>query len=121
MARSQSPPILGQLRNARTLPEQTAALRALKNEIVGHIQKKELWIGLGVLDPIVRTLASARSPSKLHGKDARLPVVQRPLTEEEGVRLQALQLVASFANGILYPCIKHPLILHLFASINIMQ
>lgn len=101
MARSQSPPILGQLRNARTLPEQTVALRALKNEIVGHIQKKELWVGLGVLDPIVRTLASSRSPGKLNGKDARLPVVQRPLSEEEGVRLQALQLVASFANGML--------------------
>ncbi|CAM1510409.1 Fc.00g007440.m01.CDS01 [Cosmosporella sp. VM-42] len=99
MARSQSPPILAQLRNARTLPEQTAALRALKNEIVGHIQKKEAWISLGVLDPIVRTLAAARSPVKLNGKDPRLPPVQRPLSEEEGVRLQALQLVASFANG----------------------
>ncbi|KAF5004662.1 hypothetical protein FDECE_8849 [Fusarium decemcellulare] len=99
MARSQSPPILAQLRSARTLPEQTAALRALKNEVVGHIQKKELWIGLGVLDPIVRTLASARSPVKPNGKDSRFPLAQRPLSEDESVRLQALQLVASFANG----------------------
>lgn len=99
MARSQNPPILGQLRSARTLSEQTAALRALKNEIVGHVQKKELWVGLGVLDPIVRTLATTKPPVKPSGKDARLPLTQRTLSEEESVRLQALQLVASFANG----------------------
>ncbi|KAI5457995.1 armadillo-type protein [Mariannaea sp. PMI_226] len=99
MARPQSPPILSQLRTARTLPEQTAALRALKNEIVGHIQKKEQWISLGVLDPIVRTLATARSPVKPNGKDAGLPIAHRSLSDEECVRLQALQLVASFANG----------------------
>ncbi|KAF4981194.1 hypothetical protein FZEAL_2963 [Fusarium zealandicum] len=99
MARSQSPPILAQLRSARTLPEQTAALRALKNEVIGHSQKKELWVGLGVLDPIVRTLATARSPVKPNGKDPRFPLAQRPLSEDECVRLQALQLVASFANG----------------------
>ncbi|ENH72429.1 hypothetical protein FOC1_g10013085 [Fusarium oxysporum f. sp. cubense race 1] len=99
MARAQSHPILAQLRNARTLPEQTDALRALKNEIIGHVQRKEQWIGLGVLDPIVRTLASARSPAKPNGKDSRYPLLQRPLSEDENVRLQALQLVASFANG----------------------
>ncbi|KAF5025328.1 hypothetical protein F66182_2586 [Fusarium sp. NRRL 66182] len=99
MARTQSHPILAQLRSARSLPEQTAALRALKNEIVGHIQRKEQWIGLGVLDPIVRTLSSARSPVKPNGKDPRFPLAQRPLSEDENVRLQALQLVASFANG----------------------
>ncbi|KAK7427555.1 hypothetical protein QQZ08_005998 [Neonectria magnoliae] len=99
MARPQSPPILSQLRSARTLPEQATALRALKNEIVGHIQKKELWISLGVLDPIVRTLATSRSPSKPNGKDLRFPLTQRPLSEDESVRLQALQLIASFANG----------------------
>jgi armadillo repeat-containing protein 8 len=100
MARAQSHPILAQLRNARTLPEQTDALRALKNEIIGHVQRKEQWIGLGVLDPIVRTLASARSPVKSNGKDSRFPLPQRPLSEDENVRLQALQLVASFANGM---------------------
>lgn len=81
------------------MPEQTAALRSLKNEVIGHVQKKEAWIKLGVLEPIVRTLASARSPGKLNGKDAGVPLPERPLSEEESVRLQALQLVASFANG----------------------
>ncbi|KAJ4261474.1 hypothetical protein NW762_006899 [Fusarium torreyae] len=99
MARAQGHPILAQLRSARTLPEQTAALRALKNEVVGHVQRKEQWIGLGVLEPIVRTLASAIPPGKPNGKDAPFPLAQRELSEDESVRLQALQLVASFANG----------------------
>lgn len=101
MARAHGHPILAQLRNARSLPEQTAALRALKNEVVGHVQRKEQWIGLGVLDPIVGALTSSRSPVKPNGKDSRVLLTQRPLTDEESVRLQALQLVASFANGML--------------------
>lgn len=100
MARPHTPPILTQLRSARTLIEQTTSLRALKNEIVGHVQKKEQWVGLGVLDPIVRTLAAAQSPARSNGKDARLPLAQRPLSDDEKVRLQALQLLASFANGM---------------------
>lgn len=101
MARSSSSPILAQLRNAKTLPEQTSALQALKNEIVGHVQKKEAWVGLGVLDPIVRTLSANHSSSKSNGKDATPQLVSGPLSDEDGVKLQALQLVASFANGTL--------------------
>ncbi|KAJ6439545.1 LOW QUALITY PROTEIN: armadillo repeat protein [Purpureocillium lavendulum] len=71
----------------------------LKNEIVGHIQKKEAWIGLGVLEPIVLTLSTSRSPAKPNGKDARTQLISRPLSDEDSVKLQALQLVASFANG----------------------
>jgi hypothetical protein len=100
MARAQSPPILAQLRSARSLAEQSAALRALKNEIVGHIQKKETWISLGVLEPIVQTLSSSRSSAKLNGKGSRLQLGSRPLSEEDGAKLQALQLLASFANGL---------------------
>ncbi|EFY93547.1 armadillo repeat protein [Metarhizium acridum CQMa 102] len=107
MARPQNSSILAQLRNAKSLPEQAAALQALKNEIVGHVQKKEAWIGLGVLEPIVRTLYSSRSPAKLNGKDATVQPLSRPLSDDDSVKLQALQLVASFANG--GPAFLHPL------------
>ncbi|KAF7550573.1 hypothetical protein G7046_g7965 [Stylonectria norvegica] len=99
MARSPNPPILAQFRNARSLSEQTTALRALKNEIVGHIQKKEAWVALGVLEHIVATLESSRSTPKPNVKDAQIALPQLPLSEEETVRLQALQLIATFANG----------------------
>ncbi|KAI9170986.1 armadillo repeat protein [Paramyrothecium foliicola] len=100
MARPLSSPILAQLRSAKTYPEQSAALQALKNEIVGHIQKKEAWIGMGVLEPIASALSSSnRSPGKINGKDARFHLVSRPLSDEDAIKLQALQLVGSFANG----------------------
>lgn len=106
MARPQPHPILSQLRNARTTPEQTAALRALKNEIVGHVQRKETWVAYGVLEPIVRTIA-ASAPEELNGKDAGVVVGTRPLTDEVATKLQALQLVDSFSHGLeTLPCIR---------------
>ncbi|OLN95405.1 Uncharacterized protein C26H5.04 [Colletotrichum chlorophyti] len=100
MTRSSNPPILSQLLSAKSYTEQTSALRALKNDVVGHAQKKEMWAGLGALDPIVKILNAARSPAKVNGKDTH-PSTNNPrwVSEEETVRLQALQLLASFANG----------------------
>lgn len=100
MARPQPHPILSQLRSARTTLEQTAALRALKNEIVGHMQRKETWIAHGVLQPIVRTIGANRQPTSLNVKDAGVQVGTRPLSDDDGTKLQALQLVASFAHGL---------------------
>ncbi|KAI6781346.1 uncharacterized protein J7T54_002238 [Emericellopsis cladophorae] len=99
MARSHDPPILGQLRAARTTTEQAAALRALKNDAVGHVQKKEQWIGLGVLEPIVRTIEADKGSSKLNGKSKHRRFSSRPFTAEDDAQLQALQCLASFANG----------------------
>jgi hypothetical protein len=100
MARIQTPPILNQLRVAKSCIEQTHALRALKNEIIGHVQKKERWVEFGVLDPVVKMLGSNQSPPKLSARDARDSAsFPRQLSEEETVRLQALQVLASFATG----------------------
>lgn len=99
MAWSSSPPILSQILSARSYIEQTSALRALKNDIVGHAQKKEQWARRGVLEPIVKILNAARSPAKVNGKDGAPHGSPRSISEEETVRFQALQLLASFANG----------------------
>lgn len=101
MARPQNHPILAQLKSARTTSDQTASLRALKNEIVGHIQRKEAWVALGVLEPIVRTISSRSSLTRPNGKESSQasPLAPAYLSEEDGTKLQALQLVASFAHG----------------------
>lgn len=81
--------------------EQLSALRTLKNEIVGHDQKKEKWVENGIIEPVVTILESSRSSPSTNGKDSsrgRIPP-SRPLTGEESVRLQALQILASLANG----------------------
>ncbi|KAJ0125097.1 armadillo repeat protein [Diaporthe amygdali] len=80
--------------------EQLSALRTLKNEIVGHDQKKEKWIENGVIEPVVKVLDSSRSSPSTNGKDSRSRIPpSRSLTGEESVRLQALQILASLANG----------------------
>jgi hypothetical protein len=81
--------------------EQLSALQTLKNEIVGHDQKKEKWVENGVIEPVVKILESSRSSHSTSGKDnSRGRVLtSRPLTSEENVRLQALHILASLANG----------------------
>lgn len=91
---------VAQLRSTRDIVEQTAALRHIKNEIVGHPLKKELAVSQGVLEPIVRLALrqSSRPDPSAHNHTFAL----RPLLEDESIRLQALQILASIAQGA-YP------------------
>lgn len=99
MARESGTPILAYLQNARSYSEQAAALRALKNDIVGHLQKKEAWVQQGALEPVVALLLSSRPSSKAaNGKPMRSVDIQT-LGEEDTVRLQALHVLGSFASG----------------------
>ena len=100
MARIQSPPVLSQIRVARTYSEQAAALRALKDEIIGHGQRKEWWVQNGILESLVKILqTNARTPTSSNGKERSQPMLSEPLAEDEAVRLLSLQLLASFAYG----------------------
>lgn len=79
-----------------------AALRSLKNDVVGDIQKKTLWVQHGLLPHIVRVLATSPSPRDRPGKGTRqsFPITIDPLNEDETAQLQALQLLGSFATGM---------------------
>ncbi|KAI0011733.1 ARM repeat-containing protein [Xylariaceae sp. FL0662B] len=80
------------------IQDQIAALRYLKNDVIGHVQKKEFWVRHGVLIPIVRIIAP--NASELGGKDVRQPFLTlTAFTDEDTAKLQALQLLASFANA----------------------
>lgn len=92
-------PWVAQIRNARTPAEQIVTLKALKNEIVGHPLKKELATIQGVLEPVVR-LAFNKAGSRQDGKSHDHGFASRPMIEEEQLRLQGLQVVASVALGI---------------------
>lgn len=105
--------------DARSHEEHTVVLRSLKNEIVGHLQRKEKWVESGVLDPVVRILENSRSPARTNGKDNRSHAsLSVALTEEELVRLQALQILASLANGISSQCYPMRLSLLLFVRLT---
>jgi hypothetical protein len=78
--------------------EQIVVLRALKSELIGHPLNKEMAVTLGVLDPIVR-LSSNRTPSEPDGKPDDYSFADRPLSEDEMVRLQGLHVISSIALG----------------------
>ena len=106
MARIQSSPVLSQIRVARTYAEQATALCALRDEIIGHSQRKEWWVKNGILESLVKMLQNnVRPPASSHGKEISHPGQSEPapLGEEETTRLLCLQLLAVLANGEL-PC-----------------
>ena len=103
MTRPSTPPILSELRSPSSPASQVAALRALKNEIIGHEQKKEMWIGLGVVPPIARILNTHKGNGKRRHREAnggaRHTDRKAGRTDEEEARLQAIIIVGSLAYG----------------------
>jgi hypothetical protein len=89
---------VAQIRNSRNAAEQIEVLRALKNEIVGHPPQKELAVTLGVLEPIIR-LTFNKNGTRQDGKSHDYSFASRALSEEDMVRLQCLQVIASIALG----------------------
>lgn len=100
MIRPTTPGLLEELQSPKSLTSQTNALKALKNEVVGHDDKKALWVRLGALVPVIQIIESSRSSGKqrrreLNGTD----VSGKHLTDIEEARLQAIVIVDSFARG----------------------
>lgn len=87
-----------QLQSARNTTEQIAALRAIKNEVVGHPLKKEIAVTQGILEPVVR-LTIGKLGNRQDGKSHDHSFASKPLVEEEIIRLQGLHIIASIALG----------------------
>ena len=105
------PPILSELRSASSPASHIAALRALKNEIIGHDLKKQAWIELGVLVPIARILNTYRGNGKrkhrdVHGNGALSKQRGHRSAEEEAL-LQAVIVIGSLARGQLRAIYMH--------------
>lgn len=100
MGKLETTPILEQLRSATTYAEQADALRSLKNDIVGNRQKKEAWVAAGVLEPVVKILATCRAPGKRNGKESEFQPGSPEAAEEESVKIQAIQALSTFASGM---------------------
>ena len=101
--------------------EQIGALKQLKNDIIGHEQRKHLVLLRGVVEPLARTLALGLPSSKAGGKRRSAEVngfggatgsnqkagASRASVhgwgEEDEMRLQATLVVGSLAHGIVEP------------------
>ena len=106
MTRPSTPPILHELRSPSSPASLVTALRALKNELIGHDQKKEMWIGLGVLTFIARILNTHKvSGKRSHGEHGGIAESghRSSRADDEEARLQAVIIVGSLAHGTLPP------------------
>lgn len=117
MTRSSPPPLLLELQNSNSLSGQLAALRALKNELIGAEQRKKSWISLGIIPLLSQILQSRRRHTgKRIDQDANS--VQRGaqgagrVLEDDLCRLQAVEITGSMAQGMMpsFALILHGLI-----------
>lgn len=113
MGRSTIPPALAELSNPTSPEAQVVALRNLKNEIVGHEQRKELAVTHGVIKPLAGLLREGvrRGGKRRHSNGTRQEAHQGPAassrirqeqdewTKEDELRFQATLVVGSLANG----------------------
>ncbi|KAK4987804.1 hypothetical protein LTR50_004356 [Elasticomyces elasticus] len=82
---------LQELQNPTSLDAQIAALRRIKNDIVGHEQRKELVVRHGIIIPLAKILSGPRLSESKHNADIR--------AADDELRSQALLVVGSLANG----------------------
>lgn len=101
-----TPPTLQDLQQPTSLSSLVASLRALKNEIIGHDQRKEAWVGWGIIPVLSQVLAARRPPNgKRAAAEAESNGVEQrqdslgPRSEEDEAALQAIILVGSLAQG----------------------
>jgi armadillo repeat-containing protein 8 len=95
-------PVLAELNNPSTLEAQAQALRALKNEVIGHQQRKELWIRHGVVAPLARILNKQRSSTPRWQDAPSQPLTgggSEPRSTDEDILVQAIIIIGSLAQG----------------------
>jgi hypothetical protein len=100
MTRAAEPPILEQLQNAESASAQITALRALKNELIGHDQRKEVLVTEGIIPALSQVLTS-RWPAT-NRNESVLPQDRSTHKNPEDYEacLQATLVVGSLAQGM---------------------
>lgn len=107
MTRAATPPTLLQIQSPDSIETQIASLRALKNELIGHDQRKETYVAAGIIPVLAQVLAS-QWPGKPSTAESLRAVPNRALGSDELAEdleacLQAILIVASLAQGMYCP------------------
>lgn len=94
------PSIVLNIRSPPSIEDQILALKALRNDIIGNQQRKDVWAASGVLEAVVDA-ATWEATSSVGGQSIKEDafVVAASLPNPENVRLQALAVLGSFASG----------------------
>ncbi|EEQ90655.1 hypothetical protein RJZ56_003295 [Blastomyces dermatitidis] len=107
MTRAAAPHIISDIQNPESTASRIAALRLLKNDIIGHDQRKEAWVGRGIVPLLSQILAGRRGTGKKsivgevngHAKQQYLAGRRSGRSEEDEACLQAIIIIGSLAQG----------------------
>ncbi|KAJ5136899.1 hypothetical protein N7448_005453 [Penicillium atrosanguineum] len=100
-------PILSQLQSLESISEQVASLRALKNELIGHDQRKEAYVTGGIF-PILAQVLALRRPGKAAAAESNRSSLSQATSNQgpgetqmsdETACLQAILIAGSLAQG----------------------
>ena len=104
MIRDSTAQLLDELQQPASSKGHAAALRRLKNQIIGHPQNKEIWIQHGILDILGRILVNysrtvthrnSRPPNGSTCNAAQAEAIQL----QQDIVLQTIIVVSSLAQG----------------------
>ena len=103
MTQSPVPRLFEELQHPASSATQLTALKALKNELVGHELRKREWINYGIIPILSRILSSRRGVSgkratrELHGNGLREG--RGALSDDDASCLQAIVILGILAHG----------------------
>ncbi|KAJ6171465.1 Armadillo [Penicillium chermesinum] len=121
MTRASAPPNLLQLQKADTASARVAALRTLKNELIGHDQRKEHYIVAGIVPLLAQQLASQWPGPTGESSDGLAPARTDQNSDELEVYLQTIYVVGSLAQGgptFLAPIFASDILPNLLATLS---
>ncbi|KAK2735709.1 hypothetical protein FQN57_001158 [Myotisia sp. PD_48] len=98
MARLVCPQVFTHIQEPLSPTSRLEALRILKNEIIGHDQKKQAWIESGILTVLSRILKSGRDAKKSSYKQPHQQRNGKPNQEDETC-YQVIIIIGSLALG----------------------
>lgn len=93
-------PILDELMDPTSPEALLQTLKALKNEIIGHSQRKELWIRRGVVSRLQKLLNTYQTNSKQRQRgETRNDDTGGIRSLEEAIQLEVITIIGSLAHG----------------------
>ncbi|KAJ5169025.1 uncharacterized protein N7482_004619 [Penicillium canariense] len=102
MTRAATAPLLLQLQSSDSVSSQVASLRTLKNELIGHDQRKETYITAGIIPALGQVLSARRPGRDTAAESNRAGLSQVSLyhnSDDSEACLQAILIVGSLAQG----------------------
>lgn len=98
------PQLLSEIRDPETASSRAESLRALKNELIGHDQKKQTWVEEGIV-PVLSSVLASPLPKEKKPATAQTTGEGEHIGRHDGIdaadasHREAVIIVGSLAQG----------------------